>query len=276
MKRWPKPNPRAIAAFRDPDKIWKDAVSRKIHPDSWLDIPSAGEIPDEALDLIRFLIPQVLLRFTGFSGDPFKMVSGERTPLLREPNCLKVTLPQRAHEILRWAFAEEAMAEEIFSRSRFEDGDRRYRTDFSDTGLGIFGESNKEFRSLASLCHELGHALVETKTGHQDDLPGKVKSETTAQIFEFRIGEAYLGPKELEQWRLYQSSVDELNYYFFLWESARLGFLSKEQVPHGMNYFADPYLFFRETLFTGTGYQAIYAAASLRRESALGFSAIQM
>ncbi|MCC5661372.1 hypothetical protein LC608_31350 [Nostoc sp. XA010] len=194
----------------------------------------------------------------------FQPLQQRITPILRRPKFLQKPLPQRAHKIFQEQlnkFQQGAILQEVLERSNFRDSDFRYRTDFKDGKICIFGASLPTWDSLASLTHELGHAFVETLRP-KNDLRRQIISEAFAQIFEELFIEAILTQSEWQrEWSDFQKRIDYLNFHFFEWEvSQTKWFGSPKTLP-----FDSASLLLRETLFTTFGYQAIYAAASLIR-----------
>ena len=122
----------------------------------------------------------------------------------------------------------------------------------------IFGENGRKLRHLAGIAHELGHALVEEKRPPKS-FSDYVISEAMALCLEhIAVSWVLRFSEDLAEWRRYQDLNDQLSFYFHEWEANR----DQGYAPADF----DPYLLcLRETLFTASGYQRVYAEASLLR-----------
>jgi hypothetical protein len=193
-------------------------------------------------------------------------------PLPNHPRFFTKTISEPAHEKIRSELKYDSLhglIENIFEHSEFTSGDNRYRTDWKNDRPVIFGESAANWKSLSAVVHELGHCVAETYSP-ANSFRRQILSEAFAQTLEERLISVWLqDATDKQEWFNYQRSIDHLNFYFALFELHLAGVSVRFPEHWPKDYFDPHLLFFRETLFTSTGYQLIYAAASLIRESVL-------
>jgi len=229
---------------------------------------AAWELTPQELRYHSKLSTDVLNAIRPLRINDFKMIRGRVAPLPKLPSLLAMRLKKPADEVMRELFASDKV-EAILSDSTFTPGDVRYRTDWKDGKPRLYGDNSPYLNSLAFLTHELGHCLAES-VHPGDSFREKILSEAYAQTLEEATIFHWLkeDPQAQGEWKAYQRTIDQLNYHFYLWEISKHPAFSPLEalVP---DIFDSALLLFRETLFTATGYQAVYARASLLRAKVL-------
>lgn len=198
----------------------------------------------------------------------FVRVRDRATPVLKPPDMFAHRLPTRATATLLALVepVQRATVEAIFARSRFAEGDRRFRTIEVRGKPCIAGEDGETFLHLAGIAHELGHCLFEDANGWHDARL-LVESETCAHVVEDLLVREALerdpaaGPEPLCEWRAYQAKVDALNLHYFRLELQEIAGGAPVLGPR----FEVRFHVFRESYVVNPGYQTVYAIASLLR-----------
>lgn len=228
---------------------------------------SRKDLQDRSLKVLS-LYKSVLEVFQGIETHWYKYIGGRHVPLLKEPEFYYQKRSEKASASL-FRIVDHQLAKEALESACFRPGDRRYRTDYLNAKLRIYGEDGFQYFHLSSIAHELGHYLAESRLTKKSRLETEIASETMAQSLEYLVTD-YVLRKELgshaaDQWREYQQRVDHTNYYFFIKELESLGLVGATKYLFDQRTFA-----FRETWFTAIGYQYVYAKASIIRARVLG------
>jgi hypothetical protein len=133
----------------------------------------------------------------------------------------------------------------------------RFGTDWSEGRWRVVAPpSQNRLFDLMGLSHELGHILA--KETRRSDFAAQVRGEALALSLEALAVASQLSQSEHKSWLHYCLETDEYNFEFF-----------RREFSEDLEPLLHPAFIFRESLWTSHGYQAIYAAASLVRQTIL-------